>query len=95
MSYESIASSTCTQVEFEKSFPPLAERFDNQFLTILPKLKCLDEFGSVVQGDFEASGSTILSIFYSSCDMLARGDCKNEEEVEEWLKHKYVLLVHT
>lgn len=37
----------------------------------------------------------MLSIFYASCDRLNIATCKSEDEVTEWLKHKYVLIYLT
>lgn len=46
-------------------------------------------------GDFSTAGSTMLSIFFASCDRLNIATCKRPEQVTEWLKHKYVLLYYT
>lgn len=37
----------------------------------------------------------MLSIFFSSCDLLNIATCKDEDEVTEFLKHKYVLVYLT
>jgi hypothetical protein len=48
-----------------------------------------------VFGDFNTPGSSMLSIFFSSCDLLNIATCKSPDEVTAWLKHKYVLIYVT
>lgn len=46
-------------------------------------------------GDFETTNSTYFAVTHSSCDFLNNAECKSREEVQEWLKHKYVFVVYT
>jgi hypothetical protein len=49
----------------------------------------------LMHGSFQTLLSEYLTIFYASCDLLNVSKCKSEDQVTEWLKHKYVLLYYT
>lgn len=100
-SYETIVTNKCDSKDFEQHFHKPAQRFANPIDINLPKLKCIQDFKTKegteirIEGDTESAGSYQLSLFYTSCDHLNRGDCKTPAEVQEWLKHKYVLIAYT
>ena len=49
-----------------------------------------------VAGDYDAPGAKTFSIvFEPSCDPLYFANCKSADEVTEWLKQKYVLVMYT
>ena len=78
----------------ENEFYPIVPKHKAQVDFHLPKLKCMKS-GFNVYGDFETVDSTFLAITHSSCDFLNNANCKSQEEVQEWLKHKYAFIVYT
>ena len=53
-----------------------------------------DELIPVV-GEYADPDSQAFSIYFTSCDKLFYANCKPTDEVSEWLKQKYVLLLYT
>ena len=53
-----------------------------------------DELIPVV-GEYDDLGAQTFSIFFTSCDTLFYANCKSVDEVSEWLKQKYVLVLYT
>ena len=45
-------------------------------------------------GDFNTANTKILFLSFESCDPTIRKTCKNENEVKEWLKKKYLVIVY-
>ena len=53
-----------------------------------------DELIPVI-GEFEEIGASTFSIFFTACDTLYFANCKSVDDVSEWLKSKYVLVMYT
>jgi len=96
-SYEMLDWEPCTQEYIDKTMFPVEARHQSRQKANLPKLKCMDLHDNPLSvfGDFSTAGSTMLSIFFSSCDLLNVATCRSSTEVTEWLKHKYILLYFT
>ena len=95
--YEMLDVEPCTEAYIEENMFKVEARHEGRQKANMPKLKCLDLHGdpTTIFGDFSTAGSTMLSIFFASCDRLNIATCKKPEEVTAWLKHKYVLLYYT
>lgn len=87
----------CTQEYLRDNFYPAEPRHKDQAQFHIQKLKCVNLHGSplTLYGDMMTHGSSMLSIFFSSCDLLNIATCHDEAAVTEFLKHKYVLVYLT
>jgi hypothetical protein len=57
------------------------------------KLHCMDE-SLELWGDFNTANAKLLFLSFDKCDPTVRTTCKNETEVKEWLKKKYLVIVY-
>ena len=95
--YEMLDWEPCTEDYLAQNMFPSEPRFESFVSFNIKKLKCLQMNGDPLQlfGNFDTPGSQMLSIFHSSCDLLNVATCASQDDVTEWLKHKYVLLYYT
>lgn len=95
--YEMLDWAPCTEDYLNQNLFAAESRHTQNAKFNIKKLKCLNLNNSPVElfGDFNTPGSSMLSIFFASCDRLNVATCKTPDEVTAWLKHKYVLLYYT
>ena len=54
-------------------------------------MKCIDE-DFELYGDFDTNIATNLMVVFDRCDPKER-TCASDEDIDEWMKFKYMLLV--
>lgn len=96
--YKEVETVPCSETMLKNEFyPALKSSVENSIQFNKNKLRCLKpETGhQPVVGEYDEPGSQAFSIYMTSCDTLFHPNCKSVDEVSEWLKHKFLLLVYT
>ena len=76
-----------------KMFYPLINGKETELEMILGKsLLCIDEDVSL-KGDWQSGVAKVLIASFEKCDRKARKTCRSDQEVNEWLKDKYMYVV--
>ena len=57
------------------------------------KLNCVDE-NIVISGNYQSLKASHLQIQLQKCDNLTRSDCKSDEEITQWLRRKFIVVVN-
>ena len=103
MEYIEYPFRTCTDEEIGSG----VDGFDNprsRFYQISPaskvwydlyrkKLNCIDH-KIVISGDYDSESVKHLSIRFMKCDPEVRSDCKSEDEINEYIKNKFIVLMY-
>lgn len=45
-------------------------------------------------GNWNTETAKVLEFYFEKCDSEKRETCKSEEEVQEWMKDKYLILAY-
>jgi len=56
-------------------------------------LQCMTEPVNLV-GNWNTETAKVLEFYFEKCDSEKRETCKSEEEVQEWMKDKYLILAY-
>jgi hypothetical protein len=56
-------------------------------------LQCMTEPVNLV-GNWNTESAKVLEFYFEKCDSEKRETCKSEEEVQEWMKDKYLILAY-
>ena len=59
--------------------------------TYYPKMRCLDNDGIDVYGNYDSTKAKILEVEIMPCK--GRSTCKSKEEIDEWINGKYLILI--
>ena len=61
-------------------------------MTYTPKMKCINEEGLSIKGNYDSAVARNLMVAFSKCDSEERNDCKSEQEITDWLSFKYIII---
>ena len=103
ISYKPAFTGECTEDYLLNNFyPALKSSVNTQIQFNRKKLRCFKDSDKEeaqkhykVFGEYDEPLSQTFSIFLTSCDTLIYPNCKTPEQVSEWLKYKYLILVFT
>ena len=100
---EKIQTRPCTQKElglgpegFDDPFSrfyPIFDDYRDWFEFYWQKLSCIDD-KVTVHGDYNSHTVSHFQIHLVKCDPDQRTTCKSEEEITEWLKRKFIIVVN-
>ena len=58
-------------------------------------MKCIDEDGINVFGDYNSPKARQFVLLFEKCDNSTyEGVCKSEEQINSWVRRKFVLIAH-
>ena len=76
----------------KSKFYQMTADHDVWFLSFYKKLQCTD-VPLDVSGNFNSNSIRHLQIHLVKCDSSIRGDCKSDEEITEWLRRKFIIVM--
>ena len=77
----------------DSSFYPTLPNSENDILTYGPKMKCINEEGFDLFGNYDTAAAKNLLVTFDKCDPEKRNDCKSEQEITDWLSSKYIIIL--
>ena len=89
-----MATRPCAQSDLtDGTFYPLKSRYDALGQSYFDSLLCFDEEIAFEAYDFDFNQSN-LRIIFESCDpSWYAGDCKTPNEIDQWIKDKFIVTV--
>ena len=99
--YEEIPTKPCTQEDFnysdaqneESKFYPVETQAEKSLKKIGTKMKCITGDKLELFGNFNSEKTKNLRIIFEKCDPEVRDDCKSDEEIDEWMFSKYIIVL--
>ena len=80
-------------VEGDSKFFPIHENSLRDTKMVSQKLQCLDK-DFRLQGDYNSAYAKILKLTFEICDRsVEENDCAPEEEIRDWLKRKFLVVL--
>ena len=62
--------------------------------TYRKKFKCVDPEDLIIWGDYNSRRAQQLAVKFKICDGGPANGCKEKEEILEWIKGKYIVLLY-
>ena len=56
-------------------------------------MRCLDKQDFELLGNYDTNQASNFMIAFVKCDNDLRDDCKTEEQIDEWMKFKYMFVL--
>ena len=75
----------------DSHFFPTSSVSEYDVQTYGPKMKCIREDYQIL-GNFNTNMASNLMVVFEKCDPTQRS-CKSEEEIEKWMRFKYILIL--
>ena len=72
-------------------FPP-NKNIAGSLKTWKNRFKCMDDKNISLWGDYNTEKAQNLMVMFEMCE--GRADCKSEEEIRDWLKQKFIVLLY-
>ena len=73
---------------------PWFERIETEVMTYRKKFKCISKEDTVIWGDYNSAKTQQLAIRFRMCEGGEANGCKKEEEIRDWLRRKYIVLMY-
>lgn len=70
---------------------PIVQSAKLELLTYRKKFKCIDKEDLQIWGDYNSAKAQQLVVRFKMC--LGEG-CESEENIREWLKGKYIVIIY-
>ena len=58
------------------------------------KFKCIDKKDTVIWGDYNSPAAQAIAVRFKMCEGGPSKGCETEEVIRNWLKGKFILLLH-
>lgn len=71
---------------------PIFEQSKNEVMTFKKKFKCIPKEDLVAWGDYNSASAQQIAFKFKMC--VNKTICESEENIREWLKGKYILLLY-
>ena len=71
---------------------PLQEQAKSAFRAFRNKFRCLKENDMQIWGSYDSEKAQQLAISFKMCE--GADYCESEENIREWLRHKYIVLLY-
>ena len=71
---------------------PILESSLNELKTYRKKFKCIKENDMVIWGNYSSQKAQQIAFRFKMC--TGHSYCKNEREVRDWLKRKFIVILH-
>ena len=106
--FEEIATVPCSDTDFfgasgegdleDAAFLPIKKEMKQTYKTYGSKLLCPKDLDDIqIKGNYDTSEGSNLMIVFEKCDPVLRAKaglkCKTENQIEEWLQFKYILII--
>ena len=66
----------------------------SEVITYKNKFKCINNDDLVIWGDYNSAKTQQLAIQFKMCRSTEPGVCESEEDIKEWLKGKFIVLLY-
>lgn len=96
--YVPIESHQCSDIELgfnrtdETKLYPVKESMLDEVRSFKKKFKCIDTEDLVIWGDYNSNTAQQLAVSFVMCK--DHEYCKSENEIREWLKNKFIVLLY-
>ena len=58
------------------------------------KFKCIDKKDTVIWGDYASPSGQSIAVRFRMCEGGPSNGCETEEDIKNWLKPKFIVLLH-
>ena len=71
---------------------PLVQYSQAEVLTYRKKFRCIDNDELRIWGDYNSAKAQQIIVRFKMC--IGEDNCESEENIREWLKRKYIVILH-
>lgn len=92
INFRELKQRPCSSKDYDEVFYPMHARSVGQANFLLHKMKCIDEAYELF-GDYHADAASNVQAVFVRCDPSKQTTCASEQEIEDWLKFKYIVTI--